>query len=112
MGEPRANSDAKVRRSIDETVKALTASNLSSTCYHKIRRLHDDKISNKGIASEVCMMHACSSCARGEAAARHSGQVQMHKGKKYGSLSTVYSYGYTGVQYEPRIFPLMCWDLF
>jgi hypothetical protein len=49
----RAEAEGKVRKAIDETSRVLTASGLAATCYRKIRRLHDDKIGNKGIADEI-----------------------------------------------------------
>ena len=43
----------KCEKGVQENAKTLKESSLTAQCYHKIRRLHDDKISSKGIAAEV-----------------------------------------------------------
>ena len=51
MAEGRAQE--KYANGVREHSRTLKESFLTAQCYHKIQRLHDDKIGLKGIASEV-----------------------------------------------------------
>ena len=47
----------KCEKGVQENARTLKESSLTAQCYHKIRRLHDDKVSLKGIAAEVTSLH-------------------------------------------------------